>query len=110
MPTSIHIVCGDENDVVDVLEEDTQILLDKSDYFRVMFEDGTSEAQQSIIHKPNWKKIVTEHVIRLICSVSFVHRCNPQKQIMKRHKNRNYVVIHIQSKHLYSGITWMFLG
>ena len=44
MPTSIHVVCGDENDVVVVLEEDTQILLEKNNYFRAMFEDGTRDA------------------------------------------------------------------
>ena len=53
MPNSIRIVCGDENEAVDVSEEDTQMLLDESDYFRLIFKHGTREAQLLIFHKPN---------------------------------------------------------
>ena len=67
MPNIICIACGDENEAVDVSEEDTQILVDKSDYFRAMFEHGTREAKQSIIHKPNWTKNVTENIFSLVC-------------------------------------------
>ena len=49
-------------------EEDTQILLDKNDYFRETFECKAREAQQSIINKPNWTKIVTDYIVSLICS------------------------------------------
>ena len=68
MPTSIRIVCGDENEAVGVSEEDTQMLLDESDYFRAIFKHGTRETQLSITHKPKRTKIVIEHIIRLICS------------------------------------------
>lgn len=61
---TIRIVCQeDENQLVHVSAEEAKILLHKSDYFRAMFEHGTIETGTQTIHKPEWTKVTSEHIV-----------------------------------------------
>jgi CTP:phosphocholine cytidylyltransferase-like protein len=51
---------------VSVSEHDVNALLETSDYFRAMFEHGTSEVTNRIIHKPGWTIATAESIICLI--------------------------------------------
>jgi hypothetical protein len=48
------------------VKNDANTLLEKSDYFRAMFEHGTSEVTNRIIDKPGWTVATAESIICLI--------------------------------------------
>jgi len=65
---AFYIVCkeGVDNKIT-VSEKEAEVLMRKSDYFRAMFEHGTSAAETRTIHKAAWTAAAANSVIHLIC-------------------------------------------
>ena len=69
MSKNFRILCGnDPNQAVEVSAEKAKKKLEKSDYFRAMFEHGTCETDSKIIRTPTWTKTTAEHVVELLSS------------------------------------------
>lgn len=66
---AFYIVCkeGVDNKIT-VSEREAEVLMRNSDYFRAMFEHGTSEVESRTIHKAGWTAATTNSIIHLVCS------------------------------------------
>ena len=66
--SAIRILCQeDASETLDVSAEEVELLKEKSDYFRAMFEHGTVEVGTQTILKPTWSRETAKHIVSLIC-------------------------------------------